>query len=69
MENSLVKLENKDTYTEKEAAELFKQVISALVYCHKNRVCHRDLKPENFMFKSLDDNNLKLIDFGLSKFY
>lgn len=60
--------ENKVLFSEKEAANIFQQAMSALMYCHKNRICHRDLKPENFMFKSNDDMQIKLIDFGLSKF-
>jgi calcium-dependent protein kinase len=35
----------------------------------QNHVCHRDLKPENFLFTSkaaIDENQLKIIDFGLS---
>ena len=56
-------------FTEKEAAEIFEQILNALVYWHKNRICHRDLKPENFMVKSEDDSCIKLIDFGLAKWY
>ena len=54
-------------YTEKRAAMLMKQIISAVKFLHDNNIAHRDLKPENFLFES-DDNDsiLKLIDFGLS---
>ncbi|KAE8663198.1 CBL-interacting serine/threonine-protein kinase 10 [Hibiscus syriacus] len=42
----------------------FKQLISAVDFCHSRGVCHRDLKPENFL---LDEHgNLKVTDFGLS---
>lgn len=62
---------NKDKmYTEREAAEIFKQVMSAIAYCHSKNICHRDLKPENLLFKSNDkDSPIKIIDFGLSKSY
>ena len=35
-------------------------------YLHNKKIAHRDLKPENFMFKEIDGQELKLIDFGLS---
>lgn len=41
-----------------------RQVISALVHIHGERVLHRDLKPENIMVTSRDE--IKLVDFGLS---
>ena len=34
-------------YSEKIAANLIHQIMSAIDYCHKNGICHRDLKPEN----------------------
>ena len=57
-------------FSEKEAAIIFKQVLMALHYCHKNKIVHRDLKPENFLFESHDlKSPIKLIDFGLSKVF
>ena len=61
---------NKEYLDEVQTARIFKQIISSILYCHKNAICHRDLKPENFMFTNKDtDSNLKLIDFGLSRSY
>jgi calcium-dependent protein kinase len=58
----------KEYFSEKYAATVFKQVLEAIAYCHANGVCHRDLKPENFLFETKDDaSDLKVIDFGLSK--
>jgi calcium-dependent protein kinase len=58
----------KQMYTEKECAKIFKQILEAVNYLHAHGVCHRDLKPENILFSNLaDDSSLKLIDFGLSK--
>ena len=52
------------------AAKVFKQILSALNYCHHKKICHRDLKPENFLYENLAiDSTLKLIDFGLSKVF
>lgn len=42
-----------------------KQVLSAVLYCHKNKIVHRDLKPENILLESnKDDAPIKIIDFG-----
>lgn len=52
------------------AANIIKQVLSAVVYCHQHSIVHRDLKPENLLleFKRFpnEDNNVKVIDFGTS---
>ena len=52
---------------EKEAAKFFQQLISGVEYIHKLRIVHRDLKPENLLLDK--DNNIKLVDFGLSNTY
>ena len=58
----------KEFFSEKYAAQVFKQILEAINYCHANGVCHRDLKPENFIYENKDDHSdLKIIDFGLSK--
>ena len=63
-------IEKKEMYTEREAAEIIRQVMSAVEYCHNNGIVHRDLKPENLLYlkKGSEENNpLKVIDFGLSQ--
>ncbi|EFJ31885.1 hypothetical protein SELMODRAFT_449435, partial [Selaginella moellendorffii] len=56
-------------YSEKDAAELVRQMLKVVARCHLHGVVHRDLKPENFLFKSQRDNTpLKATDFGLSDF-
>ena len=54
-------------FSEFKAAELMKQILSAVTYCHKRNIVHRDIKPENLLFESKEENaNLKVIDFGTS---
>ena len=63
-------IDNDEMYTEKEAAEIIMEIMSAIEYCHNNGICHRDLKPENLLYlKKGDekDNPIKIIDFGLSQ--
>lgn len=58
----------KGSYTEKDAADLIKQVLSAVAYMHSEGVVHRDLKPENLLYHSTDeDSKIMISDFGLSK--
>ncbi|XP_036137539.1 serine/threonine-protein kinase MARK2-like [Molossus molossus] len=49
---------------EAEARTMFRQLVSAVHYCHQQGIVHRDIKPENIL---LDANkNIKITDFGLS---
>jgi len=57
----------KDHLTEQGAACIMYQVLSAVAYCHKFGVVHRDLKPENILFDTLNDDTVKVIDFGLAQ--
>lgn len=49
------------------ARRYFRQIISAVDYVHRNCIVHRDLKIENILIDHND--NIKIIDFGLSNFY
>ncbi len=52
---------------EKEIAKIFKQIMSAIAYCHEKGIVHRDMKLENILFSTeSEDSPIKIIDFGLS---
>ncbi|XP_033222078.1 serine/threonine-protein kinase BRSK2 isoform X2 [Belonocnema kinseyi] len=57
-------LVKKGRLTPKEARRFFRQIISALDFCHSHSICHRDLKPENLLLD--EKNNIKIADFGMA---
>ncbi|KAE8612366.1 hypothetical protein XENTR_v10012831 [Xenopus tropicalis] len=60
-------INNKHQIPENDARRFFRQIVSAVHYCHKKGIVHRDIKLENIL---LDDNlNVKLADFGLSNHF
>ncbi|EPQ17009.1 Serine/threonine-protein kinase MARK2 [Myotis brandtii] len=58
-------LQNYGTMNEGEARAVFRQVVSAVQYCHQRGIVHRDLKPGNILVDS--DMTIKLADFGFSR--
>ena len=66
----IARVESGQMYTEKQAANIFKQIMYAISYCHDQKICHRDMKAENVLFLGKeDDSPIKVIDFGLSKIF
>ena len=53
--------------SEDTARRYFQQVLSGIAYCHQHGVYHRDLKLENLLMASRDSDEVKIMDFGLSK--
>lgn len=54
--------------SERNTADIIKQIALAVKYAHGRGIAHRDLKPENVCFCSSDtaDMHVKVIDWGLS---
>ncbi|KAL4432954.1 hypothetical protein ABPG74_014468 [Tetrahymena malaccensis] len=51
---------------ERYARLIFKQLVSAVQYCHEWEVIHRDIKLENVMLDINNNHQIKLIDFGFA---
>ena len=63
---------NQGYFSEKEAANIMKQLLSAVNYLHSLNIVHRDLKPENIMLNQKPKNGnfqIKIIDFGTAKLF
>ncbi|XP_037579143.1 MAP kinase-activated protein kinase 2 isoform X2 [Dermacentor silvarum] len=55
-------------FTEREAAEIIRDICKAVAHLHRMNIAHRDLKPENLLYSKPDDSAvLKLTDFGFAK--
>ena len=62
------RIREKKKFTEVEAANIMKQIISIVHHLHSIGVVHRDLKPENLLFDSnAEDSQVKVVDFGFAR--
>lgn len=61
------KIIEKHFYEEPKGLIIAKRLITAVEYCHYNRVAIRDLKPENMLLVEGSDTEVKLSDFGHAK--
>lgn len=61
-------------FSERDAASVMSDILSALAYMHSHEIMHRDLKPENILLTIKHRGNagnicaVKLVDFGLATF-
>mmetsp|Transcript_11380 Transcript_11380/g.32664 ORF Transcript_11380/g.32664 Transcript_11380/m.32664 type:complete len:1038 (-) Transcript_11380:211-3324(-) len=59
----------KKTFTEREARDCSRCVLSALKYMHEKHVAHRDIKPENLLLSEQHNlSSIKLADFSFAKY-
>jgi len=62
------RIQEKQAFTEREAAELMKDICIAVKYIHDMGMAHRDLKPENLLYSNKEITGvIKLTDFGFAK--
>lgn len=47
------------------AKRIFREIVNAVAYCHRNNFAHRDLKLENILMTA--QGQIKLCDFGFAK--
>ncbi|XP_013401008.1 ribosomal protein S6 kinase alpha-5 [Lingula anatina] len=64
----LERIKKKDRFTETEASQIMRKVVSAVQFMHSKGVVHRDLKPENLLFQDESElANIKIVDFGFAR--
>jgi len=64
------KIVDRGSYSEKDAANIVRQIVNGVKYLHSLGIAHRDLKPENLLCSGDADNmKIKIADFGLSKIF
>ena len=64
----LDRIRSKEKFNEVEAGNIFRKMIDAVAFMHRNGIVHRDIKPENLLYEGPEPNaQLKIIDFGFAR--
>lgn len=61
--HSILSARNFKPIPERSTNKMFRQIVSAVSFCHQQKICHRDIKLENLMLGP--NRQVKLLDFGL----
>lgn len=62
-------IDDEFTLTEKACTIFVKQICEGVAFIHSQNILHLDLKPENIMCLTKTGNRIKIIDFGLARYY
>jgi len=54
-------------FSERESAEIIRQIADALSFIHRQQIVHRDLKLENLLISDSNPMTVKISDFGIAK--
>ncbi|EGC39699.1 hypothetical protein DICPUDRAFT_147525 [Dictyostelium purpureum] len=60
-------IEQGKIFSENEISKIIKKIVKVVVDLHNMQIIHRDIKGDNIMIDLNKSNNIKLIDFGISK--
>ncbi|KAF7368771.1 Protein kinase domain-containing protein [Mycena venus] len=62
------RIQEKGKFTEKDAVEVVRSILSGVKYLHDHDIVHRDLKPENILYRTKDPkSDIVIADFGIAK--
>ncbi|KAJ7111133.1 CAMK/CAMK1 protein kinase [Mycena crocata] len=62
------RIQERGKFTEKDAVNVVKSILSGVRYLHDHDIVHRDLKPENILYRTKDPgSDIVIADFGIAK--
>ncbi|CAG9316574.1 CDPK1_18 [Blepharisma stoltei] len=62
------KISKNKSFSEKDAAKTFKDIMLAISCCHANGIVHRNISTKTILYQNQESNSeIKLVDFSLSK--